>query len=157
PGPARRPRPGLDRPGDAGDRGAEQAPRGDRLGRADEDPESRRPARPAAGPAGGATAAAGRLRAPSRGEESMQPGCAVVAHGSYRATLAEATAGRRAGAAPPVRPAGGPALRTADEQTVAGLSALLGALEAQPDGPDWGVVAAPRYLGRLITATALER
>jgi hypothetical protein len=49
-------------------------------------------------------------------------------------------------------------LRHADDQSVAGLAAVLQAIEAgRLDGPfrDWGVVAAPRFMGRTTLAAAL--
>ncbi len=52
-------------------------------------------------------------------------------------------------------------LRQADDQTVVALAALHQALERvgeQTDGfADWGVLAAPRYLGRAAQAASLER
>jgi hypothetical protein len=51
-------------------------------------------------------------------------------------------------------------LKHADEHTVLALAAMLNGLEAFPaDYPfgDWGVVAAPRWPGRLGTAHAIER
>jgi hypothetical protein len=52
-------------------------------------------------------------------------------------------------------------LRHADEQTVAGLAAVLHAMEhsgmSVADFRDWGVVAAPCFLGRAMLAAALQR
>jgi hypothetical protein len=52
-------------------------------------------------------------------------------------------------------------LRHADEQTVAGLAAVLHAIEQSgmsiPQFKDWGVVAAPCFLGRAMLALALQR
>jgi hypothetical protein len=52
-------------------------------------------------------------------------------------------------------------LRHADEQTVAGLAAVFHAIHdhgLSADGfRDWGVLAAPRFVGRPTMATALER
>lgn len=54
-----------------------------------------------------------------------------------------------------------PLLKHADEQTVAGLCAVYQAIaksRLQPDCfCDWGVVAAPRFLGRPTMAAALQR
>jgi hypothetical protein len=51
-------------------------------------------------------------------------------------------------------------LKHADEHTVLALAAMLNGLAALPSDThfgDWGVVAAPRWPGRLGTANALER
>jgi hypothetical protein len=52
-------------------------------------------------------------------------------------------------------------LKHADEQTVVGVAAVLRAVREAglpPDGfGEWGVVAAPRFLGRAATAAALQR
>jgi hypothetical protein len=52
-------------------------------------------------------------------------------------------------------------LRHADEQTVAGLAAVLHAMERSgmtvAHFKDWGVVAAPCFLGRAMLAVALQR
>jgi hypothetical protein len=52
-------------------------------------------------------------------------------------------------------------LKHADEQTVAGIAALSQAIQHHAldkiDFTDWGVVAAPRYLGRAACAVALTR
>jgi hypothetical protein len=52
-------------------------------------------------------------------------------------------------------------LRHADEQTVAGLAAVLHGIERSgksvADFRDWGVVAAPCFLGRAMLAVALQR
>jgi hypothetical protein len=52
-------------------------------------------------------------------------------------------------------------LKHADEQTVAGLNAVLRAIHDHGLGKtaftDWGIVAAPRFLGRAALAVALHR
>lgn len=52
-------------------------------------------------------------------------------------------------------------LKHADEQSVVGLGAVFRAIHAQQLDPhsfaDWGVVAAPRFLGRATLTTALQR
>lgn len=52
-------------------------------------------------------------------------------------------------------------LKHADEQTVAGLAAVYQAIQQanlqDTDFRDWGVVAAPRFLGRPAMAAALQR
>ncbi|GEM_PF-2361539 len=57
-----------------------------------------------------------------------------------------------------LRPA---ALRHADDQSVVGLAAVLAALRAAnmtaDQCADWVVVAAPRFLGRIVLAAALRR
>ncbi|MFO0956539.1 MAG: hypothetical protein U0800_03620 [Isosphaeraceae bacterium] len=88
-------------------------------------------------------------------------GCPVVAYGVARAPLDEVAALRKA-PGPPGGPKFPPSmLKHADEQTALALSAVLHAharfgLEGRI-GPDWGVVAAPRYLGRLQTMFHIDR
>jgi hypothetical protein len=51
-------------------------------------------------------------------------------------------------------------LKHADEQTVVGLAAVLRAVHEHglaADFRDWGVLAAPRFLGRPVMAVALQR
>jgi hypothetical protein len=52
-------------------------------------------------------------------------------------------------------------LKHADEQTVVGLAAVLQAIETNDQAAmrftEWGVVAVPRFLGRVTLAQALER
>jgi hypothetical protein len=51
-------------------------------------------------------------------------------------------------------------LKHADEQTVVGLAAVLRAIHEHAlsaDFRDWGVLAAPRFLGRPLMAVALQR
>src|SRR5262249_310020 len=52
-------------------------------------------------------------------------------------------------------------LRHADEQTVAGLPAVLHAIQnsrmSVADFRDWGIVAAPCFIGRATLAVALQR
>jgi hypothetical protein len=83
------------------------------------------------------------------------PGCAVGAFGVARAPLARAhelrkTLGPRASA-----------VKQSDEQTVLALCAVLrAAADAGWEGrsfAEWGVIAAPRHLGRLRVASALDR
>lgn len=85
----------------------------------------------------------------------------VVAQAVVRATAAEIPALRKSPGAP-----GGPAvapsvLRHVDEQTVAGASAVLRAVHEwglDPAGfADWGVVAAPRFLGRSAFESAFPQ
>ena len=87
--------------------------------------------------------------------------CAVVAHGVAEYPLAALPGLRKQ-----VGPSGGsplaPAfLRHQDDQTVVGLAAIFAAMAAGSFGADefdsWGVVAAPRFLGRPLMATALPK
>jgi hypothetical protein len=86
--------------------------------------------------------------------------CDIVAHRSLCLT---------AESLPPARQRPGPAvgvtlppnlLKHADEQTVAGLGAVLHAIADFRLDPtsfrDWGIVAAPCFLGRITLANALE-
>jgi hypothetical protein len=85
----------------------------------------------------------------------------VAGLGIVRATLAELPALRQkpgrvgAEALPPSF------LKHADDQTVTGVAAVLQALEADGLGGrafgDWGVVAAPRFMGRTALAAALGK
>jgi hypothetical protein len=86
--------------------------------------------------------------------------CAIVGHGMARATLDEIAQLRKEPG--PGRPKAMEfqVLKHADEHTVLGLAAMLNALAAFPPHThfgDWGVVAAPRWPGRLGTANALHR
>lgn len=83
--------------------------------------------------------------------------CDISAHATMRATPARLELLRRdPGRA--LRPA---ALRHADDQSVLGLATVLTALRTAAMDADqcamWGVVAAPRFLGRNVMAAALER
>jgi hypothetical protein len=87
--------------------------------------------------------------------------CAVAGVGVVRATPAELPAlrqkpGRVGGEALPAS-----FLKHADDQTVAGIAAVLRALETPGlEGTsfrDWGVVAASRFMGRTALAAALLR
>jgi hypothetical protein len=88
-------------------------------------------------------------------------GCGVVAHSSVQATADQLAILRR-------RPGPGigeslPAsfLKHADEQTVAGLAAVLQAIHGselrEASFGDWGVVTAACFLGRSLLAAALQR
>src|SRR4051794_860245 len=89
------------------------------------------------------------------------PGLAVVAFGTARAAFDDVAALRKAPGPP-----GGPRvayslLKHADEQTVLGLSAVLNGLTGSglADRPmdEWGVIAAPRFLGRVAGALHIDR
>jgi hypothetical protein len=85
----------------------------------------------------------------------------VVASAGVRATIEEFAALRqRPGPSPGVAlPAS--LLRHADEQTIAGLAAVLRAIQDfqmnVADFRDWGIVAAPCFLGRAAMAVTLQR
>lgn len=87
--------------------------------------------------------------------------CDVAAHAVKRVSLDSLPELRRNPG--PSYPAPLPAcfLKHADEQTVAGLCAVSQAIEAgglqASDFRDWGVLAAPRFLGRPAMASALQR
>jgi len=79
-------------------------------------------------------------------------GCDVAAQGFVRASAGELAALRRSPGAPGDVPPPPSLLKHADEQTVVALAAVLRAAREgglDPNGfGDWGVVSAPRYLGR---------
>jgi hypothetical protein len=87
--------------------------------------------------------------------------CDVIAHLAFRAPLASIADLRRQPGPPgsPVVPA--TFLKNADEQTVAGLSAILHAIAAcglqNTSFTDWGVLAAPRFLARSTMVVTLQR
>jgi len=84
--------------------------------------------------------------------------CAVLAHGLVRVTTAELAALRQNQEAIPL-PAS--TLKHADEQTVAALAAVFGAVRkhALDSGgfTAWAVLAAPRFLGRVAMHATLQR
>jgi hypothetical protein len=93
--------------------------------------------------------------------ETPAEGATVAAAAVVTATAAEVAALR-----PKVGPVNGPPLpgpflKHAEEQSVVGLHALYQALHAANLPADqlapWGVVGAPRFLGRAYTATALRK
>lgn len=89
------------------------------------------------------------------------PGLPIVAVGTACAAFDDVAALRKAPGPP-----GGPKvpfslLKHADEQTVLGLSAVLHALAgsglADRSLEDWGVIAAPRFLGRVAGTLHIDR
>lgn len=88
-------------------------------------------------------------------------GCRIVAHGVARAAFDDVAPLRKA-PGPPGSPRVSPALlKHADEQTVLGLAAVLRAMTdfglADRSFAAWGVLAAPRYLGRVQGAAHVDR
>lgn len=87
--------------------------------------------------------------------------CAVLAAGTLRATADMIPALRQSPGPEVGDPYPTSFLKHADEQTVAGLAAVFRAIHhhglKQMPFVDWGVVAAPRFLGRATLAVALER
>ncbi|MDR3622914.1 MAG: hypothetical protein P4L85_26405 [Paludisphaera borealis] len=88
---------------------------------------------------------------------------AVVAHGSARLTREEIAVQRRLREplAEGWNPIGHATLRSSDDQTVAAVTALRAAI-ARADAPSsaydgWGVLAAPRFLGRSKLVVVLDR
>lgn len=85
----------------------------------------------------------------------------VIAAGSLRVPLWEIATLRRDPGPAVGRPVAGARLKHADEQTVLAVAAVLRTVEAAGwsgrDFTDWGVVAAPRFPGRLSLAPWLER
>lgn len=86
-------------------------------------------------------------------------GCTLLAHAVVHATSEQLSSLRRNPAPTPAGPLPTGFLKHADDQTVAGLAAVLQACQALPgsDFQHWGVLAAPRFLGRVTVAHALER
>src|SRR5262249_37658335 len=101
----------------------------------------------------------------SANTEPATVACTLAGYASYRAPAAD-LGGLRRQPGPPLRePWPANFLKHVDDQTVVGLSAVLGAIAGHslvPPGVsdpfrDWGVVAAPRFLGRPMLAGALPR
>jgi hypothetical protein len=87
--------------------------------------------------------------------------CDVIAHGSVRATPAEIPGLRQKPGPAPGYPLPTGFLRHADDQTVTGVAAVLQAISSHGLGShrftEWGVLAAPRFLGRVVLAGAVQR
>ncbi len=85
--------------------------------------------------------------------------CAVAGLGVVRATPAELPALRQKPGRVGAEPLPASFLKHSDDQTVAGIAAVLRALDApELDGAsfgDWGVVAASRFMGRTALSGAL--
>jgi hypothetical protein len=87
--------------------------------------------------------------------------CGALAYGSIRTSFDALPALRQHPGSLPDRPGLASSIRSADEQTLLALAAVLRALEAPAlrgrSFADWGVIAAPRYPGRMGVAAVLER
>jgi hypothetical protein len=98
---------------------------------------------------------------PSRAFLSDPAGSAVAAFGVVRVAVEEIAALRKAPGPLGGRSVPTSLLKHADHQTVLALSAVLRAVDdAGWQGrsfDDWGLIAAPRFLGRIIVAGAMER
>jgi hypothetical protein len=97
----------------------------------------------------------------SRAVPSLPIPCAVETYGTVRVPF-EGIAALRKNPGPlggrVIKPS---LLNQADHQTILGLAALLRAVDAAgwhgKSFEHWGVIAAPRFLGRIIVAAAMER
>jgi hypothetical protein len=87
--------------------------------------------------------------------------CGVTAFGAVRASLSEIAALRRRPGSPVSEPLPANLLKHADEQTVAGVAAVLRAVHdfglQERSFADWGVLGAPRFPGRLCVVEAVDR
>jgi hypothetical protein len=87
--------------------------------------------------------------------------CCGVAAYATRAATAEMLPALRQRPGPAAEAFPGSFLKHADDQTVVGLAAVLEAIQRHGLGAtsfdDWGVIAAPRFLGRAALAVALGR
>jgi hypothetical protein len=88
-------------------------------------------------------------------------GCAVEAFGVARVPVEEIAALRKAPGLLGGRKIPLSLMKHADHQTVLGLSALMRAVSesgwSDRSFADWGLIAAPRFLGRIIAARAMDR
>jgi len=87
--------------------------------------------------------------------------CAVVGFGGIRVPADQLSSLRQNPGSNPGQPISPSFLKHADEQTVVSVAALFQAIErhglADTSFTNWGVLAAPRYLGRITTAHAFQR
>jgi hypothetical protein len=92
---------------------------------------------------------------------SDQTGCAVEAYGVAKVPAGEIAALRKAPGPLGGRKIPPSLLKHADHQTVVGLSVLLRAVHdfgwTERSFAEWGLIAAPRFLGRIISAGAMDR
>jgi hypothetical protein len=88
-------------------------------------------------------------------------GCAVAAFGTMQAPHDAVPGLRQTLGLPGQAPLPPAFLKHVDEQTVVGLAAVFQAIQrhgrADQDFAEWGVLAAPRLLGRACLAVALQR
>jgi hypothetical protein len=95
----------------------------------------------------------------SSGPTGAAVSCDVAALGTVRASAAELTTLRQKPG--PARPLPPSLLRHADDQAVAAVAAVWQALHhfglAETSFADWGVLAAPRFLGRTAMADVVRR
>src|SRR5262245_735263 len=102
-------------------------------------------------------AAAGPL---DQGADELLARATVAAAGAIALPLAEVEA-LRGDPGPNAQPQVAKALRNSDEQTIAGVAAMLRAIETRgwqgQSFRDWGVVGCPRFLGRMIITALLHR
>ena len=98
---------------------------------------------------------------PSGAPPGDPDGCAVEAYGVVKVPVAEIAGLRKAPGPLGGRKVPPSLLKHADHQTVVGLAAVLRAVHDAGWGDrsfaDWGLIAAPRFLGRIIAAGAMER
>lgn len=92
---------------------------------------------------------------------STTTGCAVEAYGVVKVAVDEIATLRKAPGPLGGRTIPPSLLKHADHQTVLGLAAVLRAIDDFGwDGrsfEDWGLIAAPRFLGRILVAAAIDR
>lgn len=85
--------------------------------------------------------------------------CSVAAHGVVEATPADLAVLREQPGSCPAHPIPPRFLRYADEQTVTALATVLRAIDSHALGhtcfDDWGVLAAPQFLGRVLGAATM--
>jgi hypothetical protein len=88
-------------------------------------------------------------------------GCAVEAYGVVTVPTEEVAALRKAPGPLGGRKVPPSLLKHADHQTVVGLAAVLRAVDDfgwhGRSFEDWGLIAAPRFLGRIIAAAAMDK
>jgi hypothetical protein len=93
--------------------------------------------------------------------ESQAVWCDLIAHAAVRVDLASVGELRRQPGPPGIAAVPANFLKHADEQTVAGLSAIYHAIAAHDlqgvSFAEWGVLAAPRFLGRSAMIVSLQR
>lgn len=111
------------------------------------------------------TAGTGAVRTPdssSPGSRRSAAACDLAAHAFVEIPLEKLGDFRKQpGPVPAEAPLPASFLKHADEQTVAGMTAVYRAIAAYQlparSFTDWGVVAAPRFLGRAALAATLQR